>query len=63
MKLVVIGGGSSYTPELIEGVIKHHETLPITEVALVDIEAGGEKLRINTAFSKRMVEKAGLPIE
>ena len=62
MKLVVIGGGSSYTPELIEGVIKHHETLPITEVVLVDIEAGSEKLRINTAFSKRMVEKAGLSI-
>ena len=62
MKLVVIGGGSSYTPELIEGVIKHHDTLPITEVALVDIEAGKEKLEINTAFSKRMVEKAGLAI-
>lgn len=62
MKLVVIGGGSSYTPELIEGVIKHHETLPITEVALADIAAGSEKLAINTAFSKRMIEKAGLSI-
>lgn len=62
MKLVVIGGGSSYTPELIEGVIKHHEALPITEVALVDIEVGSEKLQINTAFSKRMIEKAGLSI-
>lgn len=62
MKLVVIGGGSSYTPELIEGVILHHNSLPITEVVLVDIEAGAEKLRINTDFSGRMIKKAGLPI-
>lgn len=63
MKLVVIGGGSSYTPELIEGVINHYRTLPLTEVALADIEAGSEKLRVNTEFSRRMVQKAGLPIE
>ncbi len=62
MKLVVIGGGSSYTPELLEGVICHHRTLPITEVVLVDIEEGRRKLQINTEFSKRMVEKAGLAI-
>ena len=62
MKLVVIGGGSSYTPELIEGVILHHHSLPISEVVLVDIKAGEEKLNINTAFSKRMIKKAGLPI-
>ena len=62
MKLVVVGGGSSYTPELIEGVIQHHEPLPITEVVLVDIAEGEEKLRINVEFSKRMVQKAKLPI-
>ena len=62
MKLVVIGGGSSYTPELIEGVIDHHRSLPITEVVLSDIELGSEKLRINTEFSRRMIEKAGLSI-
>lgn len=62
MKLVVIGGGSSYTPELVEGVILHKETLPVTEITLVDIEAGQEKVKINTEFAKRMVEKAGLAI-
>ena len=62
MKLVVIGGGSSYTPELIEGVILHHHSLPISEVVLVDIKAGEEKLKINTDFSKRMIKKANLPI-
>ena len=63
MKLVVIGGGSSYTPELVEGVINHQGTLPVTEVVLVDIEEGCKKLQINTEFAKRMVAKAGLTIE
>lgn len=63
MKLVVIGGGSSYTPELIEGVINHQKSLPITEVVLADIEMGREKLFINTEFTRRMIKKAGLSIE
>lgn len=62
MKLAVIGGGSSYTPELVEGVILHKDTLPVTEIVLIDIKAGEEKVSINTAFAKRMVEKAGLDI-
>ena len=40
MKIVIIGGGSSYTPELIEGMILHRATLPVTEVVLIDVEAG-----------------------
>ena len=63
MKLVIIGGGSSYTPELIEGVILHKETLPVTEVVLIDVDMGLEKVQINTEFAKRMVKKAGLPID
>ncbi len=63
MKLVVIGGGSSYTPELVEGVIMHRDTLPVTKITLIDIEEGEEKVRINTEFAKRMVEKAGLDIQ
>lgn len=63
MKLVVIGGGSSYTPELIEGVILHKDSLPVTEVVLIDVEMGLDKVRINTEFARRMVKKAGLPIQ
>lgn len=63
MKLVVIGGGSSYTPELIEGVILHKDSLPITEVVLIDVEMGLDKVRINTEFARRMVKKAGLLIQ
>ena len=40
VKIVTIGGGSSYTPELMEGFIKRYDELPIKEIWLVDIEAG-----------------------
>ena len=63
MKLVVVGGGSSYTPELIEGVILHRESLPVTEIVLIDVEMGLDKVRINTEFARRMVKKAGLSID
>ena len=62
MKIAVIGGGSSYTPELMEGIINHKDSLPVTEVVLIDIPEGQEKVSINTAFAKRMAEKAELPI-
>lgn len=62
LKIVTIGGGSSYTPELIEGFIKRYQELPITELWLVDIEEGKEKLEIVGNLAKRMVEKAGVPM-
>ncbi len=62
LKLVIIGGGSSYTPELIEGVIRHHDSLPVTDIVLVDVEAGKEKLDIIEAFSGRMLKHAGIDI-
>ena len=43
VKIVTIGGGSSYTPELMEGFIKRYDELPIREMWLVDIEEGREK--------------------
>lgn len=60
LKIVTIGGGSSYTPELMEGFIKRHERLNVKELWLVDIEAGREKLEIVGAMAKRMVKAAGL---
>lgn len=62
MKIAIIGGGSSYTPELIEGVILHKATLPVTEIVLIDVEAGQDKVQVNTEFARRMIEKAGLSI-
>lgn len=63
LKIVTIGGGSSYTPELVEGFIKRYNELPIRELWLVDIEEGKEKLEIVGNLAKRMVEKAGVPME
>lgn len=63
LKIVTIGGGSSYTPELIEGFIKRYDEMPIKELWLVDIEQGREKLEIVGELAKRMVKKAGLPME
>ncbi|SDX32213.1 6-phospho-beta-glucosidase [Paenibacillus sp. CF384] len=63
LKVVVIGGGSSYTPELVEGFIRFHHELPVRELWLVDIEAGLHKLNIVGNLAKRMVERSGLPIE
>lgn len=62
LKIVTIGGGSSYTPELIEGFINRYDELPIRELWLVDIPEGKEKLEIVGALAKRMVEKAGVPM-
>ncbi|WP_121611241.1 6-phospho-beta-glucosidase [Mesobacillus foraminis] len=63
LKIATIGGGSSYTPELVEGFIKRYDELPVRELWLVDIEAGKEKLEIVGNLAKRMIEKAGLPTE
>ncbi len=63
LKIVTIGGGSSYTPELVEGFIKRYDELPIRELWLVDIPAGQEKLNIVGALARRMVEKANVPME
>ena len=60
LKIVTIGGGSSYTPELIEGYIKRKDQLPIKDIVLVDIEEGKEKLEIVGEMAKRMVKAAGL---
>ena len=63
VKIVTIGGGSSYTPELVEGFIKRYDTLPVSELWLVDIEEGREKLETVGALAQRMVKKAGLPMK
>ena len=63
LKITVIGGGSSYTPEIIDGFIKRKDYLPIGEIDLVDIEEGKEKLSIVGDLAKRMLKKAGLDVK
>lgn len=58
-KLVVIGGGSTYTPELIEGVLAHQDVLQLDEVCLVDVDA--RRLEILGGLTRRMVAREGNP--
>ena len=58
IKVVVIGGGSSYTPELIEGFINRYEELPISEMWLVDIDEGKERVKIISALAQHMWDAA-----
>lgn len=63
LKIAIIGGGSSYTPEIIEGFIKRHAELPITHIDLFDIEEGRYKVETVGRLAQRMIKKAGLPID
>ncbi len=59
MKVAVIGGGSSYTPELINGFLARIQEFPVTELWLMDILP--ERLEVVGKFAQRMVEAAGSP--
>lgn len=63
LKIATIGGGSSYTPELIEGFINRYHTLPVKDIYLLDIEAGQQKLNTVSELASRMVEKSGLDLK
>ncbi|MEC0226866.1 6-phospho-beta-glucosidase [Paenibacillus alba] len=63
LKIAIIGGGSSYTPEIVEGFILSYAKLPVRELWLVDVEEGKHKLEIVGNLAKRMIAKSGLPIE
>ena len=59
MKVTVIGGGSSYTPELINGFLERVDSLPVTELWLMDISQ--ERLDVVGGFAQRMVAHKGAP--
>ena len=63
LKIVTIGGGSSYTPELMEGFIKRYEEMPIREIWLVDIKEGEKKLKIIADLAQRMWDASGYPVK
>jgi 6-phospho-beta-glucosidase len=61
MKVTVIGGGSSYTPELINGFLERVSTFPLTDLWLEDILP--ERLDVVGGFAKRMVAAKGSPFD
>jgi len=54
LKVTVIGGGSTYTPELLNGFLERQDDFPLDELWLMDIDQ--ERLEIVGGFAKRMVE-------
>ena len=61
LRICVIGGGSTYTPELIEGFIKAGDELPVTTIVLMDIDEN--RLRIVGGLAERMLRAAEAGIE
>lgn len=59
MKFAIIGGGSSYTPELLDGLFSRLEQIPLSEVWLMDIDPA--RLEINAGFARRMAQRHGNP--
>lgn len=63
LKIAVIGGGSSYTPELIEGILNRKDHLPVRELVLVDVPMGAEKVKIIESMARRMADRVGADIK
>lgn len=61
MKITVIGGGSTYTPELINGFLARTAQLPASELWLMDIDK--ERLDVVGGFAQRMVQAKGAPFK
>src|SRR3954470_4535815 len=59
MKLTVVGGGATYTPELIDGFARLRDTLPIEELVLVDPAA--DRLELVGGLARRIFAQQGHP--
>jgi 6-phospho-beta-glucosidase len=59
LKLAVVGGGSTYTPELIEGIARRSDRLPVDELVLLDIDP--ERLEVVGGLAGRMLKRLEWP--
>ncbi len=59
MKLAVVGGGSTYTPELVDGLARMQDVLPVDELVLVDPSA--DRLALVGGLGRRILERYGHP--
>jgi 6-phospho-beta-glucosidase len=57
LKVAVIGGGSTYTPELVQGFAARSERLPMDDLVLLDPDA--ERLEVVGGLARRMLDRAG----
>ena len=59
LKIAVVGGGSTYTPELVEGFARRADRLSLDELVLLDIDA--DRLAIVGGLARRMLDLADWP--
>jgi 6-phospho-beta-glucosidase len=59
MKLAVIGAGSTYTPEVVDGLVRLRDLLPVDDLALCD--PAEERLAVVSGLARRMLDRAGHP--
>ena len=57
VKVAVVGGGSTYTPELVEGFVTRGDRLPVDELVLLDIDP--ERLAIVGGLAQRQLRRVG----
>jgi 6-phospho-beta-glucosidase len=56
VKIAVVGGGSTYTPELVEGFVRRDDRLPVDELVLLDVDA--ERLAVVGGLAERMLRRS-----
>jgi 6-phospho-beta-glucosidase len=57
VKIAVVGGGSTYTPELVEGFASREDRLPVEELVLMDVDP--DRLDVVGSLARRMLARAG----
>jgi 6-phospho-beta-glucosidase len=55
VKVAVVGAGSTYTPELVEGFVTHRDRLPIDELALFDVDP--DRLAVVSGVAERILRR------
>src|SRR5438067_5070075 len=59
MKLTIVGAGSTYTPEVIDGLIRLRDLVHVDDLALCDVDEG--RPAVLTGMTRRMLDRAGHP--
>jgi 6-phospho-beta-glucosidase len=59
LKIVVVGGASTYTPELVSGLAERQDTLPVADLVLLDPDL--DRLGVVAAFAGRILHHRGWP--
>ena len=57
MKIAVVGGGSTYTPELVSGLSRERDRIDVSELALHDIDP--ERREVVGGMARRMLKRQG----